>query len=46
MEPWERYTSKTFALHMLPGDHFFIKTQREILLHRLKEDVKQVIARL
>src|SRR5262249_26831474 len=33
--PWKEQTSSEFALHMLPGDHFFIRSSSERLLGML-----------
>lgn len=35
MEPWSQHTTGNFALHMLPGDHFFIHNQQAQFLHKL-----------
>jgi surfactin synthase thioesterase subunit len=37
--PWREQTSKTFALHTLPGAHFFINTHREAVLDLLRRTV-------
>ncbi|MFG1945699.1 thioesterase II family protein [Nonomuraea sp. NPDC048826] len=35
MEAWAECTASDFALHELPGDHFFLRSAREPLLRRL-----------
>lgn len=32
---WSRHTSSNFALHMLPGDHFFLHSSRALLLEHV-----------
>jgi medium-chain acyl-[acyl-carrier-protein] hydrolase len=32
LEGWRQYTTGPFALHLLPGDHFFINTSQTFLL--------------
>ncbi|MGN9809234.1 thioesterase II family protein [Micromonospora sp. BQ11] len=34
--PWREHTSAGFALHVLPGGHFFPMTARETLLHTVR----------
>lgn len=36
LEPWREQTRAEFALHMLPGDHFFLHESQQILLQRLR----------
>jgi medium-chain acyl-[acyl-carrier-protein] hydrolase len=33
--PWREMTTGAFSLHMLPGDHFFLHTSRDMLLEIL-----------
>jgi medium-chain acyl-[acyl-carrier-protein] hydrolase len=33
LEAWRKQTVNRFNLHVLPGDHFFIKTEERTLLH-------------
>lgn len=35
LEAWKAQTTGRFMLHMLPGDHFFIKKEEEKILHLL-----------
>lgn len=44
--PWKEMTSSTFALHMLPGDHFFLRSSQTLLLRLLAQGLREVIARL
>lgn len=40
LEAWRPYTTGAFSLHMLPGDHFFIRTASSELLRMVSEDLK------
>lgn len=44
LDAWRVHTTKLFRRHMLPGDHFFINSQREmvlgILTNQLLEDLQ------
>lgn len=42
---WKEQTSSDFALHMLPGDHFFIRSSESVLLGLLRRDLRGIIAR-
>lgn len=46
LQPWEEQTSSAFALHLLPGGHFFLRSSRIRLLGLIREELHQVIARL
>jgi surfactin synthase thioesterase subunit len=35
LEPWREHSSASFELHMLPGNHLFVQSQREALLDDL-----------
>lgn len=37
MEAWNKQTSNTFKVHMLPGDHFFINKYEKPLLHLISK---------
>jgi surfactin synthase thioesterase subunit len=39
LEEWKRETSASFALHMLPGDHFFVRTAKPQLLSLLLREL-------
>jgi medium-chain acyl-[acyl-carrier-protein] hydrolase len=41
--PWKDLTSSRFALHMLPGDHFFIRSSQALLLEMLTRELYKVI---
>lgn len=43
--PWKEQTSSAFALRMLPGDHFFLRSSQALLLGMLTRDVHNVIVR-
>jgi medium-chain acyl-[acyl-carrier-protein] hydrolase len=42
--PWKEQTSSKFALRMLPGGHFFIRSSQELLLRSLARELREVIA--
>jgi medium-chain acyl-[acyl-carrier-protein] hydrolase len=37
LEPWRKQTCSSFALHLLPGDHFFLQTNQDLLLRTLSQ---------
>jgi len=41
--PWKELTSSRFALHMLPGDHFFLRSHQTLLLELLTQGAHEVI---
>lgn len=43
LESWRPYTSGTFSLRMLPGDHFFIQTAQAQLLDMVSEDLRRLL---
>ncbi len=42
LEEWKRDTSASFALHVLPGDHFFLRTAKPLLLSLLGRDLERI----
>ena len=42
---WEEQTHSRFALRMLPGDHFFLRSSQRLLLESLGQELSEVIAR-
>ena len=44
LEEWKRETSASFALHLLPGDHFFVRTARPRLLSLLGRELEGIAA--
>jgi surfactin synthase thioesterase subunit len=40
LNPWARYTSRAFTLEMIDGDHFFLHSNRDVLLRSLSEILK------
>jgi medium-chain acyl-[acyl-carrier-protein] hydrolase len=40
LEAWRNLTTSAFALHMLPGDHFFLHSSQDILLKTLREHLR------
>lgn len=46
LEGWSRHTSGAFALRRLPGDHFFLHSQRSLLLRYLSDDLIQLMKRI
>jgi medium-chain acyl-[acyl-carrier-protein] hydrolase len=41
LEGWRHQTTRRFALHMLPGDHFFVTTNRHPVLDALAIELTQ-----
>ena len=41
IESWREHTTGTFALRMLPGDHFFLKASRLPLLEAISKELEQ-----
>ena len=44
--PWKEQTISEFRLHMLPGDHFFLRSSQTPLLGLLARELHEDIARL
>jgi medium-chain acyl-[acyl-carrier-protein] hydrolase len=40
---WKEQTSSRFAAHMLPGDHFFIRSAQDQLLRLLARELHEII---
>jgi len=45
MSMWRTQTTSGFTVHILPGDHFFLRTSRTRLLGMLSRQLKEVLAR-
>jgi surfactin synthase thioesterase subunit len=43
LQPWRNHTSVSFALRLLPGDHFFIHSSEAILLRMIAQELHQLI---
>jgi medium-chain acyl-[acyl-carrier-protein] hydrolase len=41
MESWRDYTRASFSLRMFPGDHFFINTDRALLIPAVARELSQ-----
>ena len=41
--PWKELTCSRFALHMLPGDHFFLRSSQTLLLGLLTRELQGLI---
>lgn len=39
LHAWRRYTTGAFSVRILPGNHFFVDTARDALLHKLGEEL-------
>lgn len=46
LEAWAEQSTAATQVRMLPGDHFFINSQRPLLLRALSHDLQQLLARL
>jgi medium-chain acyl-[acyl-carrier-protein] hydrolase len=42
--PWKELTNSGFALHMLPGDHFFLRSSQSQLLKLLSHQLREIVA--
>jgi surfactin synthase thioesterase subunit len=42
VEAWSGQTASRFALHMFPGDHFFLNTSRQGLLRALSAELREI----
>ena len=42
LEAWAEHTLRSFKLHMLPGDHFFLNSARPLLLQALSRELFQI----
>lgn len=43
LEAWREQTNASFAVRMLPGDHFFINTAQPLLLHALHRELEKLV---
>lgn len=43
LDAWRVQTSKTFTLRMFPGDHFFLKKERDALLQVISQDLRRIV---
>ncbi len=43
--PWKELTSSRFSLHMLPGDHFFLRSSHVQLLGMIARELHEAITR-
>jgi medium-chain acyl-[acyl-carrier-protein] hydrolase len=41
--PWASQTRRRFALHMFPGDHFFLRTSQPLLLEVLARELMRAV---
>jgi len=44
VQTWQQYTSSTFSIHLLPGDHFFVNTAKQKLLDILAQSLAQKVS--
>lgn len=45
MEPWREETTSDFRIHMLPGDHFFLRMAEPLLIRLLTQDLYRMLSR-
>jgi medium-chain acyl-[acyl-carrier-protein] hydrolase len=45
MSRWEEQTESRFKLHMLPGDHFFLRSSQSLLLELLARDLYEIVVK-
>ena len=43
LSPWGEQTSSRFMMHILPGDHFFLRSSQNVLLRLLSRSLLEVI---
>lgn len=43
---WQEQTTGPFAMHMLPGDHFFLNSSQPLLLQTVGQELEQTINRI
>jgi medium-chain acyl-[acyl-carrier-protein] hydrolase len=43
---WRDQTRGAFTLRMLPGDHFFLRTARTLLLHAISQDLRLLLSQM
>ncbi len=44
LEPWQVQTQRSFSLHLLPGDHFFLHSQQDRLLQALSQELTHTMS--
>jgi medium-chain acyl-[acyl-carrier-protein] hydrolase len=42
LEAWREHTTASFSSHMFPGDHFYLNTERTLLLRALSRELEQI----
>jgi medium-chain acyl-[acyl-carrier-protein] hydrolase len=42
LSPWREQTTGAFALHMLPGDHFFLHTSQDLLFEVVRQELRRI----
>jgi len=40
--PWQEQTASKFTLHMLPGDHFFLRSSQSTLLGSIARELQEI----
>ena len=45
LAPWRDQTTGPCTIHVLPGDHFFIRSAQPLLLQMLSRDLRQIVVR-
>jgi medium-chain acyl-[acyl-carrier-protein] hydrolase len=44
VEAWKEHTRGRFRARMLPGDHFFINSAKDLVLESISRDLAEVVA--
>jgi medium-chain acyl-[acyl-carrier-protein] hydrolase len=44
LEAWNSHTAAEFSLRMLPGDHFFLNSQRQLLVNLISTELRQLMS--
>ncbi|HET9364227.1 MAG TPA: thioesterase domain-containing protein [Candidatus Angelobacter sp.] len=45
LEAWQRHTTAKFSTHEIPGDHFFIHSQEQLLLSLMRRQLAEIAYR-
>ena len=46
LAPWREHTCGPFSQHMLPGNHFFLQSSKELLLQTIADDLTRALRRM
>jgi medium-chain acyl-[acyl-carrier-protein] hydrolase len=46
LAPWREHTCGPFSQHMLPGNHFFLQSSKDLLLQTIADDLTRALRRM